>query len=337
MLEQASDWLALAQIPNLRELNASKNEFKTIPATTKESFPHLQWINIAHNRISDESDLKGLMSCTRLFCIVLHDNPLTLNTAICRSEVTINGRVVSLVTDPPSSSSADDVVKDGTMTSTAYTGSYTSFQMCKNLQRPSPTRRQKHHKTPVSPVERLRASRKHNSKRRHHQQPLSPGSSVLDRPSSTSKKKKKTFMLNSSSSSEVSDATVASRVYNTMSHQLTSSFEDTMKAKLSQRAHHGGMTKDPSKFRNAMSSLRAKLQRPMTTAASFHLQSHQFEKSTLSWNKKSKKKSGSTTENYESHLKRKNVPMNVKAKVTRSIMSSVEKAIHSLEDVDGGD
>ena len=215
MLEQASDWHALAQIPNLRELNASKNEFKTIPATTKESFPHLQWINIAHNRISDESDLKGLMSCTRLFCIVLHDNPLTLNTAICRSEVTINGRVVSLVTDPPSSSlssssGGDDLVTDA---STAYTGSYTSFQMCKNLQRPSPTRRQKHHKAPVSPVERLRASRKHNSKRRHHQQPLSPGSSVLDRPSSTSKKKKKTFMLNSSSSSEVSDATVASRVY----------------------------------------------------------------------------------------------------------------------------
>ena len=246
--------------------------------------------------------------------------------------------MVSLVTDPPSSSlssssGGDDLVTDA---STAYTGSYTSFQMCKNLQRPSPTRRQKHHKAPVSPVERLRASRKHNSKRRHHQQPLSPGSSVLDRPSSTSKKKKKkAFKLNNSS--EVSDATVASRVYNTMSHQLTSSFEDTMKAKLSQRAHHGGMTKDPSKFRNAMSSLRAKLQRPMTTAASFHLQSHQFEKSTLSWNKKSKKKSGSTTENYESHLKREDVPMNVKAKVTRSIMSSVEKAIHSLEDVDGGD
>ena len=109
-----------------------------------------------------------------------------------------------------SSSGGDDLVTDA---STAYTGSYTSFQMCKNLQRPSPTRRQKHHKAPVSPVERLRASRKHNSKRRHHQQPLSPGSSVLDRPSSTSKKKKKTFMLNSSSSSEVSDATVASRVY----------------------------------------------------------------------------------------------------------------------------
>jgi Leucine-rich repeat (LRR) protein len=101
MLEQASDWHALAQIPNLRELNASKNEFKTIPATTRESFPQLQWINVAHNRISDEGDLKGLMSCTRLFCIVLHDNPLTLSTAICRSEVMINGRVVSLVTDPP--------------------------------------------------------------------------------------------------------------------------------------------------------------------------------------------------------------------------------------------
>ena len=64
MLEQASDWHALAQIPNLRELNASKNEYKTIPTTTRESFPHLQWINIAHNRILDESDLKGLMSCT---------------------------------------------------------------------------------------------------------------------------------------------------------------------------------------------------------------------------------------------------------------------------------
>ena len=240
---------------------------------------------------------------------------------------------MSLVTEPPSSSlsvgggSTDDVTD--TTVSKAYTGSYTSFQMCKNLQRPSPTRRQKH-KAPVSPVERLRASRKHNSnKRRHHQQPLSPGSSTLDRPSSTSKKKKKEFTLNS----EQSDATVASRVYDTMTHQLTSSFEETMKMKLSQRANHGGMTKDPSVFRSAMSSLRAKLQRPMTTAASFHLQSHQFEKSTLSWNKKTRKKSGITAENYESHLKREDFPMDGKAKITRSIMSSVERAIQSFDDI----
>lgn len=142
-LQKLSIWHTMASIPKLRELNASWNEFRSIPPTSKDSFPKLEWINVSHNKISDEKDLKGLMSCTQLVYIVLHSNPLTENARICRSEVTINNRIVTLVTDPPPSESAlaaqkvagkrIQVGKQGAMRS----GTYTNFRISKVLDLPT--------------------------------------------------------------------------------------------------------------------------------------------------------------------------------------------------------
>eukprot|EP00939_MAST-03C_sp_MAST-3C-sp1_P002491 g2491.t1 len=331
-MRSPSSWHVLAALPALRELNVSSNEFSGIPLASKDAFAKLEWISLANNKIGDEADLKGLMPCKKLFCIVLYGNPLTTEFACCRSEVSINNQIVTLVIDPPPSESSLQTHgkalgkrvlpgKKGAM----HTGTYTSFRISKLLQRPVSKRRGK----PLSPLDRLRASRSHNMNgteksesgaktkakstiggRRHPQQPPSPT------------KGKKLLRGGIESTTAVTTATATSAV---------PSFADTIRLKLSVMASRGDPVKDPSQFRSAMSEIRTALQHTLSTSAEFQLKGHGFEKNTVSWSKKAK----APLKNFEASLKKEDKDFDltiVSAKAKSSeMLKNVEAALADLD------
>jgi hypothetical protein len=84
-LEREETLLALSSCPNLRELNLAHNFFRGVPASIVGSttrggaggFRMLEWLNLAHNYISNEDDVVSLVECPRLMQVILYGNPLT--------------------------------------------------------------------------------------------------------------------------------------------------------------------------------------------------------------------------------------------------------------------
>jgi hypothetical protein len=84
-LEREETLLSLSSCPNLRELNLAHNFFRAVPSSVIQAgtrqgvggFRMLEWLNLAHNYISNEEDIVSLVDCPRLSQVILYGNPLT--------------------------------------------------------------------------------------------------------------------------------------------------------------------------------------------------------------------------------------------------------------------